>query len=66
VKIITEIKVIEIEEDIYELAQVVNNRNNRFIEFGGKPISIETVRELIKGRRFVDTKRGLDIVLGCS
>lgn len=65
-KIITDIKVLETNESTYELERHTYLGNETYIQFEGEVVPVNVVKELIRGRRFIDPKRGVDIVLGCS
>jgi hypothetical protein len=64
-KIITEIKVLETDKDFCEIAHMAYSPMVS-MPIGSDVVSTSCVRELIKGRRFINQERGLDIVLGVS
>lgn len=63
--IITKIETIETDKD-YATIQHLAHSHEKYIPFKDQIIDTSVVREYIQGRRFVDTRRKLDIVMGIS
>lgn len=68
-KIITEVKVIETPKSIHEIAYWVADakiKNIPNIGFDGQILNTEIAVEIIKGRRFINPRLELDVVIACN
>lgn len=66
--LITKVETVETDKDIAELHRLAwsNDNGSEFLPLGDQVVEAKVLREVIKGRRFVDTKRGIDVILGVS
>jgi hypothetical protein len=66
--IITKIEILKTEKDFNEMIELSYNPNTQFIHFNDhtKIEDIKTIKELIKGKRFVCSERNIDVIIGIS
>lgn len=64
--IITKVETIETDKDFHTVIKMAHDYSKKYIPFGKENIECEFVREHIHGRRFVDTRRGIDIIMGIT
>lgn len=65
--VITKIEVLKTNKDFCEIVLLCQDPFVNYIKFEeGNAVDIKTVREYIKGRRFYNPRRGIDVVLGVS
>lgn len=66
--IITKVETINVDKNygdmLHHLVELKHNREPFVL--GEDVIAVETMIELIKGQRYVDTQRGIDVVIGCT
>jgi hypothetical protein len=64
--IITKVEALKTEKDIEELEWQIYCEQNSHTKIGDDFVPVEYAREIIRGRRFVNPSRDIDVVIGVT
>jgi len=66
--VVTKIETFETPMDTAQLERFIyaNPQKPEYLPIDGEPVNVQVLKEVIRGRRFVHPKKGIDVTIGMS
>lgn len=69
--VVTKIETLETPKNITEIERMIYDYKGHFgtcewVPLEGQPVNLKVLKEVIRGRRFVHPKKGIDVVIGMT